>query len=177
MSSKLSFSNLALRHPGISQGLSLACEEAARVCLDRHHSSPIEITIDDSSNVFKAEVVWLASDRALLHQWANDTDATEQGATALALACVELSRGLVAIRRAETRTGADYYVSAPGTPGDDLESAVRLEISGTSDESPNVLKGRLKRKLAQAANGRSNVPAMAIVVGFPQKRILSADVK
>ena len=91
------------------------------------------------------------------------------------MACVELSRGLVAIRRAETRTGADYYVATPSTPSSDLESAVRLEISGTADPNPRILDARLSAKLKQAANGESNLPAMAVVVGFAQTRILSAD--
>ena len=171
----LPFIDLATRHPGISDGIGLSFQEAAAVCLDRHHSSPATFDIRDNAKERQAELTWGVPDDNLKGAWANEIDATEAGACALALATVELARGLVAIRRAETRSGADYYVDMPGTMPDDLETAVRLEISGTSDPSSTVLEARLKQKLAQTARGASNLPAMAAVVGFAQSKILSAD--
>ncbi|MBU0585125.1 MAG: hypothetical protein KKB66_21620 [Alphaproteobacteria bacterium] len=166
-----------MRHPGVSYGVGLAYEEAARVCLDRDHSSPVTISIRDNANEALAEASWVAAGADLKAAWANDTDATEAGASALALATVELLRGLVAIRRTETRTGADYYLDVPGTLTDDLETAIRLEISGTASAIPKVLIDRLAQKLKQAEKGASNLPAMAVVVGFAQTRILSADLE
>lgn len=175
MNPTLPFSDLAIRHPGISDGIGLGFEEAARVCLDRHHSSPVIFDIRDNAKETQAELTWIPAGKELEGAWGNEIDATEAGACALALATVELNRGLVAIRRAETRSGADYYVDAPGTDANDLETAIRLEISGTSDTSATVLEGRLKQKLAQTAKGASNLPAIATVVGFAQSRILAAD--
>jgi hypothetical protein len=65
----------------------------------------------------------------------------------------------------------------PGTSSDDLETAIRLEISGTAIADKNALNKRLAQKLTQAQNGASNLPAIAVVVGFSQTRILSADLK
>lgn len=175
MNPTLPFADLAARHPGVSVGIGLSFEEAARVCLDRHHASPTALQIRDNGSESIADAHWIASDEALRNAWANEIDATEAGAYALALATVELGRGLFAVRRAETRTGADYYVDQSAAAPNDLETAIRLEVSGTDEGSPQALETRLKQKLEQAGKGVSNLPAMAVVVGFSEKRILSAD--
>ena len=59
----------------------------------------------------------------------NADDATRDGAYSLSLAAIESTLNLVAISRAETRSGADYYVGAPDAVN--LEDAFRLQISGT----------------------------------------------
>ena len=79
-----------------------------------------------------------------------------------------------AARRAETRTGADYYVAPPGVPPDDLEAALRFEVSGVSAGDRTLVAGRLKAKLEQAAHGASNLPAMSGVVGFRAQVVLLA---
>jgi hypothetical protein len=72
-------------------------------------------------------------DSPILGAWANETDATEAGAYGCVIATVELLRDLFAVRRAETGTGADYYVGPRGAAQDDLENCFRLEVSGVSD--------------------------------------------
>ena len=84
-------------------------------------------------------------------------------------------RGLVAVRRAETRTGADYYVGEPEAGLEDLEASFRLEISGTDEGNESCIISRLREKLTQASKGNSNLPAIASVVGFAALRIVSAD--
>lgn len=175
MKPTLPFADLAARHPGISAGVGLSYEEAARVCLDRHHTPPTAFTVRDNGTESEADASWVGADIALRRAWANDIDATEAGAYALAVAAIELRRGLIAVRRAETRTGADYYVDDPNASPDDLESAIRLEVSGTSDGDAGVIESRLKQKLNQTSKGDSNLPAMAVVVGFAQRRIVAAD--
>jgi len=123
--------NLAERHQGVTPAIGESFTEAARVCLDRHHQSPIAFTIDDSGAATSAIVDWETADEKTRMAHANETDATEWGAYACALATTELARGLFAIRRAETQTGADYYLAAAGTRLDDLEKCFRLEVSGT----------------------------------------------
>ena len=109
--------------------------------------------------------------------WANVIDTTEAGAYACALAAVELADGLVAVRRAETLTGADYYVAPPGNSPDDLEECLRLEVSGVDRGPERAIEQRLGAKLAQAAAGNSNLPALASVVGFKTRLIMLADLK
>ena len=175
MNPVLRFSDLATRHPGVSAGIGLSYEEAASVCLERHHTSPATFSIRDNATSSEADSSWMSPNDALKSAWANEIDTTEAGGYAVALAAVELTRGLVAIRRAETRTGADYYLDSVGAAPDDLETAIRLEVSGSAAATPAALETRLKQKLAQTEAGESNLPAMAVVVGFEPLLVLSAD--
>jgi len=165
--------DMASRHTGLTTPLAQAYLEAARVCLDRFHASPVPFEIEGPSKM-DTTVVWQAADDRIAQAWANEDDTTECGAYACALAAIELAEGLVAIRRAETRTGADYYVNEPGTTRDDLEGSVRFEISGVSGGTQAAVSERLRNKLAQAARGDSNLPAMAGVVGFRAQHIAMA---
>lgn len=146
--------------------------QAARVCLDRHHISPVELMIKNSGNEVAAVAEWHVTDERTKAAWANETDATEAGAYACALAAVELTNGLFAVRRAETKTGADYYIAPAGQALEDLEDCYRLEVSGVDKGTAAVVSRRLEMKLEQAAVGVSNLPAMAGVVGFRAKLIL-----
>jgi hypothetical protein len=102
---------------------------------------------------------------------------TEAAAYAIALAALEVMRGLVAVSRAETRTGSDYYLGQRNTTLEDLEVSFRLEVSGTDAGGSSVINSRLRQKLEQARKGKSNLPAIASVVGFAALRVVSADVQ
>src|SRR4051812_17941397 len=106
MLDKLRFSDLSRRHPGVTDGLSLAFEEAVRVCLGRHHASPQMILLRDGTRELNCAAEWTAADPRTTRAWANRDDATRDAAYAVALASIEISRGLVSVRRAETLTGA-----------------------------------------------------------------------
>lgn len=165
------------RHNGLTSVTAAYLLEGARICLDRHHHPPVTVEIRGLTRTANAMVQWQAADAATKSAWANDTDATEAGASACVLAAVELLEGLVAVQRAETRTGADYYIAAPGTSADDLESCLRLEVSGTDSGSAAAVSRRLKEKLSQAARGNSNLPAMAGVIGFRARLICLAQLE
>ena len=87
------------------------------------------------------------------------------------MAAVEVSLGLVAVRRAETRTGVDYYVAPSSSDADDLEHALRLEISGVGTGAAVAVRERLRLKVSQALRGAGNLPALAGVVGFRAKLV------
>jgi hypothetical protein len=172
----LPISDLAERHQGVTPAIGECFTEAARVCLDRHHESPIEFALHDNGAGTAATVDWEKTDDRCKAAYANETDTTEWGAYACALAASELSRGLIALRRAETKTGADFYLAAPGTSLTDLEDCVRLEVSGIDKGTPRDVEIRLLQKVAQARAGESNLPALATVVGFKAQRIAVKDV-
>jgi len=168
---KLPIDDLAVRHLGLTQAIGDTYTEAARVCLDRHHIPPVGFTIDDEGAGQDATADWDVTDERTRGAWANDDDATEAGAYAFALAAVQMVKGMVAVRRAETKTGADYYVSLPGQGEEDFEDCIRLEISGVDSGSIARVRQRLLAKLDQAASGASNLPAMAGVVGFKARSL------
>jgi hypothetical protein len=169
---KLPVDEMSIRHPGLSGPVAASYQEAARVCLDRHHEPPIEFQLRDEDVFSKAKVEWRKTDERSRGAWANEIDATEAGAYCFALAATELARGLVAVRRAETKTGADYYLAAAGEEVRDLENCLRLEVSGIDKGSESFVVARLLEKLAQARRGQSNLPALAAVVGFRAQQIL-----
>jgi hypothetical protein len=172
----LRFSDLSSRHVGVSAGIASGYAEAVCVCLDRHHTSPVSFQLKDNIENGVAQAEWVIADERTRRSWANADDATEAAAYALALAAIEAMRGLVAVRRAETRSGADYYLGEPDSTLEDLEASFRLEVSGTDAGGQSVIDTRLRQKLEQARKGNSNLPAIASVVGFAALRVVSEDV-
>jgi hypothetical protein len=160
------------RHPGVSEGIALSYEEAAGVCLDRHHTSAVNFQIDSGEASTDVMVEWTKPTGSILRAWANEIDTTEAGAYCCCLAAVEVAYGLVAIHRAETKSGADYYVATAQSDPSDLETCLRLEISGLDRGDRGRVSQRIHQKLEQAAAGSSNLPALAGVVGFRERLIL-----
>ena len=174
--SRLQIENLDDRHPGLLPSTAANYLDAARVCLDRHHTPPIDFTLSNNDQTTQTELNWTPTDDRCRNAWANLEDATRDGAYALALAAIEQLRGFVAIRCAQSRTGADYYVVPIGQDPEDLENCYRLEISGTSLGN-SAIKQRLREKLIQARKGDSPLPAIVAIVGFREKMIIIQTVE
>jgi len=173
---RLRFLDLNLRHIGLSEGVAGGFAEAACVCLDRHHAPPESFQIVDGERFNGVAIAdWATSDTRTKNAWANKDDATRDGAYGIAIATMELTRGLFAVGRAEIRTGADYYLGTSNEPREDYEEAIRLEVSGIDRSDESSMKTRLKQKLTQLEKGESNLPGIAIVVGFSSAKVLAAD--
>jgi hypothetical protein len=173
---KLKIESLHERHSGLTPSLSGSFFEAASVCLGRHHTSPVEIDIACNGGITTRVVDFQFPDSRMLNAWANDIDTTEIGAYGVCLAAVEVEEQLVAVRRAETLTGADWYIAPVGTASDDLENCFRLEVSGVDAGDQAAIVGRLRKKVTQARRGASNLPAIASVVGFKEKAVVMEKV-
>src|ERR1700687_2282696 len=176
MPKQINLDGMHARNHALTPHIAGGCREAAAVCLNRHHSPPVEITLVDNGQDSLAELAWIEPDARIAAAWANDIDATEAGAYGCVIAGVELARGLFAIRRAETGTGADYYIG-PQHSGHDLESCLRLEVSGLSGGTSKDVSRRLIEKIRQALEGDSNLPALAGVIGFSARMLLIQDVE
>lgn len=170
-------------HPGLTERLGGAYGEAARVCLSRHHAPPVSLLVTlEAGPPATYRLHWRPPSDAEQRAWRHHDDTTRDGAYGMALAAAEVHLGLVALARAEGRTGADYYIGLVGSdvnPLDgelDLETAIRLEISGVDAGDEAQLRHRLRQKVAQARRGQSNLPAMASVVGFLLRRVLFGTV-
>lgn len=169
----LELEGLHRTHPGLTESLAGAYSEAAAVVFYKHHTSPIEIEIIDSDGNATRHVVSLTSPspRAQAAN-ANSIDAITDAAYCVSLAAVEDREKLVAISRAETGTGADWYVAPPGHQREDLEDCYRLEVSGVESGDMSRVRGRLREKVAQTRKGVSNLPALASVVGFKERYVV-----
>ena len=168
---RLRLDRLHERHSGLTASLGGTFTEAASVCLDRHHESPVEIDIICTSGTSTCVAEFAKPDPVTLDAYANDIDTTESGAYGVCLAAVELEEKLVAVRRAETLTGADWYVAPIGADPKDLEDCFRLEVSGIDAGGRSVVDARLRQKIDQTRRGASNLPAIASVVGFKELAI------
>jgi len=136
------------RHRGLTANIAGGNEEAARVCLDRHHIPPQEFTLTDDRADRLVNVEWAQTDTRIKDAWANNIDTTEAGAYCCVLAAVELAHGLVALKRMQTKSGADYYVGPANQSLNDLEDCYRLEVSGTNLDERH-LRSVLKNKVQQ----------------------------
>lgn len=171
VNSKLRLEALHERHPGLTASLGGTFLEAASVCLSRHHDSPVDMNVMCNGGASTQLVEFPTPDARVLNAWANDIDTTESGAYGVSLAAVEIGENLVAVRRAETLTGADWYVAPIGTEPGDLENCFRLEVSGIDAGGQSVVDARLRQKIEQTRRGASNLPAIASVVGFKERAI------
>lgn len=122
------------------------------------------------------KINWEEPDSRTKDAWNNERVATENGAYCCVIAGVEELRGLFAVRRAETGTGADYYVGPPGSGVDDLEDCWRLEVSGTNAGDFKEVNNRVLIKIQQARSGISSLPAIAGVIGFAERLMVLQDV-
>lgn len=163
---KLKLDFLHERHVGLTSALGGTFEEAAAVCFSRHHASPVELEVVRREGSSTHQVEFVTPDQRVLNAWANEIDTTESGAYGVSLAAVEAEEQLVAVRRAETLTGADWYVAPIGVNAEDLEGCFRLEVSGIDAGGRTVIEARLRQKVEQTKRGNSNLPAIASVVGF-----------
>lgn len=163
MRAHLQRDSLHQRHPGLTASIASAVAEAASVCLRRHHHPPAayEIWYDDARSTLVLD--WRVPDEQTRAAWGNAIETTEAGAVGLVLTALERSTPLVAVRRAETRTGADYYIGPPGTGREDLEHCLRLEISGVDRGPVSAVYLRVAQKIQQTLRATpTSLPSWAL---------------
>ena len=157
------------RHYGLTASRSASLNEALRVCLDRHHQSPVEFLILERDRVVSVE--WEATNARAKAAHANENDATADGAYACVIAALELTDRLVAVGRAPHRTGSDYYIAPAGFAEDDFEEVLRLEVSGTDRGNHSEIARRLAEKAEQLRCGVGEEDGIAGVVGYRERLI------
>lgn len=175
----LTFAGLEQLHSGLTAAIAQTFHEAASICLARHHEAPIDFSLEEHppANLTAVTLNWPLPSDQLKRAWANTNDATEAGACALGIAAVFLTRGLHVVARAETWTGADYFLAPRGQEPDDLEDCFRLELSGVDSGDVRLVHSRVASKLMQAGRGNVDTPAIAAVTGFKSKLIVLADLQ
>lgn len=160
------------RHTGLTAALAGTFFEAASVCFAKHHNSPVTLEIVRDGGTSNRTAAFATPDQRMNNAWSNHIDATEFGAYGVSLAAIEAEQGLVAVKRAETLTGADWYVAPAGSTAEDLEKCLRLEVSGTDAGGRAAVESRLREKVEQTRRGKSNLPALAAVVGFKERAVV-----
>jgi len=166
-----------LYHPGVSPGRGASYEEAARVCFDkRYQEPPIRFAIERGPIRSSAWVAWNQADSRLRRAWRNGEEFTEHAAYGVALAVLETVYGIVAVGGTESKTGADFYVARRDAARTDAEDWLRLEVAGMGPGDYRALQTRLRKRVRQLRDGRSNLPGLVCVVGFECQVTLIEDV-
>jgi hypothetical protein len=172
--------SLYFRHPGMAKEIADNLAVNAAVCMERHSRSPRTWSVRaDQDHPIDYVTSWEMPTPAQVRACANQDDATRDGAYGLALAAIDVHLGYVALRRAEGRTGVDFYVIPAGTevsPSPDLDierdDLVGFEVSGISDDTDSMLRTRVNRKIEQVRSGKLPFQSIVGVVGFRSARIV-----
>lgn len=141
-----------------------ALREAAQVVLQQVHGQGSEIdgvVKYTGKNEQLAVVRWSPPSTQELATHDNINNASEDGATAIAIVTMFRTAGYRVVRRAPHGSGADYLMRPPGTGGDEF---IRLEVSGIVGKDST--KTRLLEKVNQLQKGNLRRPGVAAVIKF-----------
>ena len=144
--------------------------EAATVMLFKFHQVPpprTTMSLAWNQQECSLHVHWARPDVRALESHANEKDATEAGAYAVAIAAAH-HNGYVVRRRAHQGSGADLLMVRCGEPDNDF---IKLEVSGIARGGD--IDGRVSQKTDQVAGGDLSRPGVALVVHFEAAAIVA----
>ena len=157
--------------PAITPQWGSALAQAAGVCLEsQDHSRGVLLrVIGYASNTYA--LIWPPIDDQARRSWADPQEATEYGATAVAVLLVKRETGYEVVERSAKGTGIDYWLGheADGPP---FQDKARLEISGILNaegdgrEVERVVARRVREKLVQTQPTDGALPAFVVVIEF-----------
>ncbi len=154
----------------LSPALLAMWSEAAAVMLSTFHPVPPPATVMSlrwDTTTCSLRVHWDDPGLRARESHANEKDATEAGAYAIAVAAAN-HNGFVVRRRAHQGSGADLLMVRRGEPDNDF---VKLEVSGIARRGS--VASRLKIKVEQVGGGDLDRPGVALVVHFEAAEIVA----
>jgi hypothetical protein len=172
---KLNLDELKNGMPGLSEAVGCFILEAAIVCLTTNgHEPGVKLKVSGKySETF--EVVWSDGlDEQALRSWKDMNEATEYGATALALLLVVILTEFAAFARAPQMSSADYVLVKKAA--NDGSPAAYLEVSGILKEAQgNTLQMRLTEKKRRQKELRDeNFPVLIVIAEFSVPKAIIA---
>ena len=169
---KLSLTRLADGLPCLTKAQGRHLAEAATVCIEnrRHPATKTLDVVGDLQAVFLLNRPRMTDQMA--RSFADLIEATELGATAIAICVVQELTVYQAVWRSAVGTGVDYWLAEKTS--DDMRLSARLECSGTLDGGERERKRRVREKLKQTEpSDATGIKAFVVVVDF---RDLAAQV-
>ena len=162
---KIKLNKLENGLPGISANWGKFLAEAGAFCLDNSgHKSGIELEIDTND---KTTIEWTNEITTQIRRsWNDPREATEFGATSIAILLALENTDYTIIERSMIGTGFDYSL---GTVENELifKKTARLEISGILSGKMSTIKNRVKKKIKQTTlSDNSGLPAYIAVIEF-----------
>ena len=153
--------------PGVTARLGAALAEAAGVCLEsQEHAQGVEIQVrGDVSGGYSVE--WPPITEQARRTWNDALEATEDGASGIAILLIERETPYSVIERSRKMTGFDYWL---GEASDvTLQRKARMEVSGIRIGNSWRVRARVNEKLEQTKASDADygdLPAYVIVVEF-----------
>ena len=154
--------------PAISPAFGAFLVEAARVCLaEGGHAHGVQLeVIGDQSIEFQLHWDDELSEQ-IRNSWSDLQEATEYGATCMALLLVLALTDLTVVRRSVKGTGFDYWLGRKEIEEGTFQECARLEISGILSGNLRTIEKRVKDKLRQTnRSDHLGLPALVIVTEF-----------
>jgi hypothetical protein len=159
--------------PGITKSLAQSFVHTCIVCLEKQkHDSGVSLTVYEESRPRTIKLYWEQEINDQIRRTWNDLqEATENGATGLAILLMLKRTQYTVLERSPKGTGFDYWLLDKETvlSSEFVEFRnARLEVSGILNaEKESIIKSRIKDKLSQVApSDYTNLPALIVVVEF-----------
>ncbi len=158
--------------PAISKSIGRYLAEGAAFCLESNgHKTGVLLKVEGDYQT-SLKLHWSEHvDDQVKRAWNDGKEATEYGATAIALVLIKALTPYTVIERSFQGTGFDYWLGT-GIYDENLlpfqQRKARLEVSGIWKEAgSNTVEARLKIKRSQIQTiTNDGMPALVIVVEF-----------
>ena len=155
---------------GLSAAVGASLAQAAAVCLQsRGHVQGVLLVVSGAVTA-TLPMIWKPADDQARRSWANEIDATEDGAAGIAIVLARHALGYVVTSRSRHGTGFDYWLGRD-VRNQPLHDEIRLEVSGIRKGGSTTVARRLRQKLSQMKAGGVTAPGYAIVVEFGHPRV------
>lgn len=140
--------------------------EAGGVCLEwQGHAVGVQLAVRGSAHG-SHELRWPGITDQTRRGWADLQEATEWGATGIAVLLAKEETGHAVVSRSVKGTGFDYWL---GDESDVFQEKARLEVSGILHGDDKAFSARVREKIRQThRSDSSGRPAYVIVVEFSQ---------
>ena len=162
--------------PGVSQRLGAALAEAAGVCLESQgHAPGVEIQVSGDIDAGYS-VEWPPITEQSRRSWNDTQEATEYGASGIAILLIERETRYSVFERSEKNgTGIDYWLGDASNPK--YRFTARLEVSGIRSGDSGRIRARVREKSRQteradSEHGDSPVYIVVVEFGSPQAEVL-----
>lgn len=163
----LNLSDLANGCPAITPGFGEYLAQAGAVCLESQghtQGKSLDLQGDQTSHYSLKWPQVTAQIQRCLH---DPEEATELGATGIAVLLAKKITGFTAVQRSRKGTGFDYWLGED--KGEPFQNKARLEISGIRCGGGRDIKSRVAKKLKQTnPSDNTGLPAYICIVEFSQ---------
>lgn len=164
----MDYASAASEAYGMSVELVRTHQQAAWVCLhQKPHAQPVTLDVTNEVEALPSERVelsWATPTPDQLVSFADLQEATEWGATSIAMYLLHHLMGYRSFERSWKGTGFDYWMSKEAAVL--MNGRDRLEVSGLLNGDSSRERARVKAKVKQMAKGGLPGRGLAAVINF-----------